>query len=146
MSGEAGGRMTLGRWGLWTAGLGLAAFAIWFLAGRISLSVLGRDEDWVPGPFAGLADLVYASGWLIALFVFLVAQVPAVLWRRRGGSPPGTLGVAVAMPLAVFGVGLIPKGHPEDQLIPFIAIAIGLLATLAAAVICVLVRPVEEPD
>lgn len=146
MADEAGGRMTLGRWGLWTAGSALLAFAIWFLEGKALEAVSRRDLGWVPGPFAALEDWVFDAQWAIALIIFLIAELPALLWRRRGGGLAGTLGVAVAVPLAVFAPALVPKGYPEDRLIPFILLAIGLLATAVAALICVFVRPAEEPD
>jgi hypothetical protein len=138
--------MTMRRWGAWAAASAAAAFLLWSLKNLVLDSVSRRDLGWVPGPFAELEDLVFQFHFGIDLLVFLIAELPALLWRRRGGSPPETFGLAVAVPLLVFAPALIPKGYPEDRFIPFMLIFLGLLAALATALICVFVRPARDGD
>ncbi|MET1113059.1 MAG: hypothetical protein ABWX67_16195 [Allosphingosinicella sp.] len=130
MTGEAGGRMPTRIWACWSAASLLLAFGIWWLSEWISQAVAGPGE----------------SAWEIPLIVFMIAELPTVLWRRRGGGTPSTLGLAVAMPFAAFIGILIPRNHPEDAYIPFIVLALAGLAFLVGALICLVVRPARFGD
>jgi hypothetical protein len=133
------------RWFLGTIAICLALIGVEAAVSTAIQAAASRDIGWVPGPWAGVEDFLFQWHWAIALLVLLLAETPAVWWRRLGGSAMGVLGIAFICPVAVFGPALAPKGYSEDS---FVLVAgtifILFLAVAASTLIMVFVRPVMD--
>ena len=134
------------RWFLGTIAICLALIGVEAAVSMAIEAAASRDIGWVPGPWAGVEDFLFQWHWGIALLVLLLAETPAVWWRRIGGSPATVLGIAFICPVAVFGPALAPKGYSEDSIVLVAGtIFILVLAIAASTLIMVFVKPVAEP-
>ena len=129
----------------------LETFAAWLVGtvlvvgyGMITEAVATRDLGWMPTHWSPIVDFIYLNGWAAAMIVFLVAELPAILWRRRGGSLASTWAIAVIVLLAVLAIRLIPHGYPEDGYIPIIVVAALIAGTIASLLIVLVVKPMAQ--
>jgi hypothetical protein len=96
------------RWFLGTMAICLALIGVEAAVSAAIEAAASRDIGWVPGPWAGVQDLLFEWHWAIAFAVLLLAEIPAAWWRRLGGSTYGVLGIAFICPVVVFGPALVP--------------------------------------
>lgn len=133
------------RWVLGTFTICLALIGVEAAVSAAIQAAASRDIGWVPGPWAGIQDFLFEWHWAIAFAVLLLAEIPAVWWRRIGGSTGGVLGIAFICPVAVFGSALAPKGYSEDMLVLVGgSLFIFMVAAAASTLIMVFVRPLAE--
>ena len=110
-------------------------------------AVARRDIGWVPGPWAAVQDFAFDWSWTIGLLVLLLAEIPALWWRRLGGGTHGVSGLAFICPFAVFGRKLIPKGYPEDMLVLIGGTIFILVVAIAASTLTILfTRPIAGSE
>lgn len=135
------------RWFLGTIAICLALTGVEAAVSLAIEAVASRDVGSVPGPWSGIQEFAFQWSWAIALLVLLLSAIPALGWRRLGGSVGGVVGIAFICPVAVFGPALVPKGYSEDM---FVLVGGTLFlfafAVAASTLIMVLVKPAVQSD